>query len=73
MNLTGVRKDDIVLIDGPAGHGSDGPALSLYRYHAVVVARENRRLIVRRLDGGEAYPVRARLVVDHWRHARAKK
>ena len=73
MNLSGVKSGDIVLVDGPAAKGGDGEAQALSRYHAHVLGPAGPgRIEVRRLHGpARAFPVRARLVVGHWRKSKA--
>lgn len=77
MTLGGVEPGDLVLVDGPNAKGSDGPAAALAPFYARVSDNPgNGHLQVRRVNPpdsafGVNFPVRAQLVIGHWRRSRA--
>ena len=72
MRLTGIRPGDVVLVDGPSARGGEAAA-AVRRYYAEVrhvePAAGGGELRVRRSDGEPVFPVRAALVIKHFRQA----
>lgn len=74
MDVSKARPGDIIEVDGPRAKGSDGLAVAVSRYHALVLDNPGVppsgpkvvRLQVRRLEGGRSFEVRSSLVIGHW-------
>lgn len=72
MRLTGIRPGDVVLVDGPSARGGE-PAAAVRRYYAEVrqvePAAGGGELRIRRSEADPTFPVRAGLVIKHFRQA----